>query len=98
MATACILGARTAYSGDNFYGTVLSYGSKQNEVQSALHCPVKISAAANSLLVCTAVQMVQQASGSAPRVVAGWGNGTTYGADKLGFDYTGNSAFLELTF
>lgn len=88
-------GARTAYSGDNFYGTVLSYGSKQNEVQSALHCPVKISAAANSLLVCTAVQMVQQASGSAPRVVAGWGNGTTYGADKLGFDYTGNSAFFR---
>lgn len=88
-------GARTAYAGDNFYGTVLSYGSKQNEVQEALHCPVKISAAANSLLVCTAVQMVQQASGSVPRIVAGWGNGTTYGADKLGFDYTGNSAYFR---
>lgn len=88
-------GARTAYSGDNFYGTVLSYGSKQNEVQPVFHCPVKISAAANSSLVCTAVQMVQQNSGSVPRVVAGWGNGSSYGADKLGFDYTGNSAYFR---
>lgn len=88
-------GARTAYAGDNFYGTVLSFGSKQNEVPTSLHCPVKLSAAANVSLVCTAVQMVQQASGEIPRVVAGWGNGSAYGADKLGFDYTGNTAFFR---
>lgn len=88
-------GARTAYAGDNFYGTVLSLGSKQNEVQQSFHCPVKISAAANSSLVCTAIQMVQQASGEVPRIVAGWGNGSAYGADKFGYDFTGNSAFFR---
>jgi len=88
-------GARTAYVGDNFYGTVLSLGSKQNEVQQSFHCPVKISAAANSSIVCTAIQMVQQASGEVPRIVAGWGNGSTYGADKFGYDFTGNSAFFR---
>jgi len=88
-------GARTAYAGDNFYGTVLSLGSKQNEVQQSFHCPVKISAAANSSIVCTAIQMVQQASGEVPRIVAGWGNGSAYGADKFGYDFNSNSAFFR---
>lgn len=88
-------GARTAYAGDNFYGTVLSFGSKQNEIPSTFHCPVKLSQAANASLVCTAVQMVQQASGEVPRIVAGWGNGSAYGADKIGFNYTGNTPYFR---
>ena len=83
-------GARMAYAGDNFYAVVLSYGSKQNAVGRVLHCPVKCTIAPSANNICTAVIVAQQASGSVPRVIAGWGNGTTYGLDKLGFNYTGN--------
>lgn len=88
-------GARMAYAGDNFYAVVLSYGSKQNSVQSVLHCPVKCTVAPSANNTCTAVLLAQQASGSVPRVIAGWGNGTTYGLDKLGFNYTGNTPIFR---
>jgi len=83
-------GARMAYVGDNFNAVVLSYGSKQNDVQKALHCPVKCTPGPRFANVCSAVMVAQQASGAAPRVVAGWGNDIAYGIDKLGFNFDGN--------
>lgn len=83
-----VMGATTSVP--DVAAVVLSFGSKQNEVSSVFHCPIKTTAGAANAPITTAVKFAQQASGETPRCVVGWRTTAAQGLDKFGLVYNGN--------
>lgn len=65
-------------------GCVLAYGSKDSRLPKAINNIVRTTDPTQTDSSVTCLKIVQQASGAAVRFVTGWGNGSTYGLDKLG--------------
>ena len=62
--------------------SVFAYGSKKADLPETLHNIVKTSST-GAIGTVTAVKFVQQSSNVKPQVIAGWGDASTYGIDKL---------------
>lgn len=79
-------GSRIAWGGAVSYprsaGVVFSYGSKDQRLGKALMTPILATSGETTPLVASILNY-SHLSFVRPKLIAGWGNGTTYGIDKL---------------
>jgi hypothetical protein len=77
--------------------SVFAYGSKIETLPKGLHNIVRTTSAGATPTV-SAIKYVQQADNITPRLVAGWGDGSAKGLDKLSTTATFNSIWRSEVF
>lgn len=94
-------GSRLAWGGSTSYpstaGVVYSYGSKDQRLGKSLMIPI-ISTAGSTTPVVTSILNYSHLSFVRPKMIVGWGNGTTYGIDKLSTTATYSSVWRSEKF
>lgn len=89
-------GNRVAWGGSTSYpvtrGVVYSYGSKDQRLGNPLSIPIISTAGATTPYV-TSILNYSHLSFVRPKLILGWGNGTTYGLDKLSTTATYDSVW-----
>lgn len=88
------MGSRISFGGWNTYpessACVYSYGSKMSNFLKGLHVPVRSTSTGANQNV-TSLKYVQQSSFVKPQIIAGWGDDSAKGLDKLSTSATYNS-------
>lgn len=95
LGSRLIWGISTTYPETS--ASIMAFGSKNDSLPKGIHNIVRSTSSGTTPTI-TSVKYVQQASNISPRVIIGWGDGTSKGLDKLSTTATFNNPWRSKVF
>jgi len=95
LGSRLVWGISTTYPETS--ASVVAFGSKNDALPKGIHNIIRTTSSGSTPTV-TSLKYVQQASNIQPRLIVGWGDGTSKGLDKLSTTATFNSLWRSKIF